>query len=265
MNDTFNLTRFGLLFKKVILERPVQLVGLTGLVLAFTLILYSLVLYSIDYNPAQNLSFIWGLAGGGTVLSAFIFNYFNTNASGAAYLTLPASALEKWLCGVLIAGVLFLLIFLGFFRAMDYIFITTYRDGLDHSSPLYKKLYDHVYVYPFLGNNVAMKVFVMWANFSGVMLLGSLYFNRVAIVKVALAVCIIIGAIYFLNLAVASALFKHVDVAFPYYTVLIKVRSEVGVINLPHSAGQVSDIFINFIMPATLWVTAFVRLKEKEI
>ncbi|QXV67077.1 hypothetical protein INP83_08345 [Mucilaginibacter sp. 21P] len=265
MNDTFNLTRFGLLFKKIILERPMQLIGLTGLILAFTLIIYSLVLYSIDYNPAQNLSFIWGLTGGGTVLSAFVFNYFNTNASGATYLTLPASVLEKWLCGVIIAGVLFLFIFLVFFRLMDLAFITSYRNGLDHHSPLYKKLYDHVYIYPFLGNNVAEKVFVMWANFSGAMLLGSLYFNRIAIVKVALSVCGILGVIYFLNLAVASALFKNVDVAFPYYTVLIKVRSEVGVINLPRSAGKASDIFIYYLMPATLWATAFIRLKEKEI
>jgi hypothetical protein len=265
MNDTFNPTRFSLLLKKTILERPVQLIGLMGLILCFTLILYSLVLYSLDYGPAQNISFIWGFIGGGTVLASFVFGYFNTNAGGAAYLTLPASALEKWLCGILIAGVFFVAIFLGFFRIMDYAFVTAYRNGLDHSSPLYQRLYDHVYIYPFINNNVVEKVYIMWVNFAGVMLVGSLYFNRVAIVKVALVVCIVLGGIYFLNLAVAYALFRNVDVAFPYYTVLIKVRSEVGVINLPRAGSHVSDAFIKYILPATLWITAFIRLREKEI
>ncbi|MCO5936041.1 hypothetical protein NAF17_10865 [Mucilaginibacter sp. RB4R14] len=265
MNDTFNLTRFSLLLKKTVLERPVQLIGLMGLILCFTLILYSLVLYSIDYGSAQNISFIWGFIGGGTVLASFVFGYFNTNAGGSAYLTLPASALEKWLCSVLIAGIFFLVIFLSFYRVMDYIFVTAYHKGLDHTSPLYQRLYDHVYLYPLYQNNVVNKVYIIWANCAGVMLIGSLYFNRVAIVKVSLLVCVVLGCIYFLNLAVASALFSNIDVAFPFYTVLIKVRSEVGVIQLPQRAYQMSDIFINYILPATLWITAYIRLREKEI
>ncbi|PAW93459.1 hypothetical protein CKK33_08120 [Mucilaginibacter sp. MD40] len=265
MNDTFDPRRFYLLFKKVTLERPIQIIGVMGLILCFTVILYSLVLYSIDYGSAQNLSFIWGLAGGGTVLSAFVFNYFNTNAAGAAYLTLPASVFEKWLCAVLIAGIFFLLIFLGFYRLMDYCFVTAYHNGLNHDSPLYKNQYDHVYIYPFLQNQVVKKVFIIWANLSGVMLVGSLYFNKVAIVKVALAACVLAGIIYFLNLAVASLFFKNIDIAFPYYTVLIKVRSEVGVINLPHIGSFIVDAFINVIIPATLWITALIKLKEKEI
>jgi hypothetical protein len=265
MNDTFNLTRFGLLLKKTVLERPVQLIGLMGLILCFTLLLYTLVLYAIDYGPAQNISFIWGFIGGGTVLASFVFGYFNTNAGGSAYLTLPASVLEKWLCGILITGVFFLFIFLGFYRVMDYLFITAYRNGLDRTSPLYQRLYDHVYIYPFYNNNVIEKVYTMWVNFAGAMLIGSLYFNRVAIVKVALVVCAVLGGIYILNLAVANIMFSNVDVAFPFYTVLIKVRSEVGGIELPHAASRVSDIFIQYILPATLWITAYIRLREKEI
>jgi hypothetical protein len=199
------------------------------------------------------------------VLASFVFGYFNTNAGGSAYLTLPASVLEKWLCGILIAGVFFLFIFLGFYRVMDYMFVTAYRNGLDRTSPLYQRLYDHVYIYAFYDNNVVEKVYAMWANFAGAMLVGSLYFNRVAIVKVALVVCAVLGGIYTLNLAVANIMFSNVDLAFPFYTVLIKVRSEVGNIVLPHAASRVSDIIIQYILPATLWITAYIRLREKEI
>ena len=265
MNDILNLNRFGLLLKKTILERPAQIIGLMALILCFTFIIYAAIVYLMAYPPAQNLAFMWGLTGGGTILSSFVFGYFNTNASGSAYLTLPASAFEKWLCGVLIAGVLFLIIFLGFFRLMDYGFITAYHNSLDKSSPLYQKLYDQAYIYPFTNSNVVAKTLAMWVNFAGAMFLGSLYFNRVAIVKVALIVCGILGAIYGLNLVVADLFFPNVEVAFPYNNVIIKVKSETGVLALPHTARGVSDAFINYILPATLWLTAFIRLKEKEV
>ena len=265
MNDILNLNRFCLLLKKTILERPVQIAGLMGFILCFTFVLYAASVYALDYNAAQNLSFVWGLIGGGTVLSSFVFGYFNTNAGGSAYLTLPASALEKWLCGILIAGFFFLIIFLGFFRLVDYSFVTAYHNGLDKNNPLYQRLYDQVYLYSFTTRGVVEKAIITWVNFAGAMLVGSLYFNRVAIVKVALIVCGMLGAVYGLNLLVANALFSNVDMAFPYNNVLIKVKSEVGVIALPHTAALVVDAFINYILPITLWLTAFIRLKEKEI
>ena len=105
----------------------------------------------------------------------------------------------------------------------------------------------------------------MWVNFAGAMLVGSLYFNRVAIVKVALVVCGVLGIIYGLNMVLANVFFSDVDFAFPYRNVLIKLKSEIGVINLPPAAMIVSNAFITYILPATLWLTAFIRLKEKEI
>ena len=97
MNDVFNLKRFGLLLKKTILERPVQLMGITGLILTATAVIYALCLYYMSFQPAQNMAYIWGLGGGGCFLSSVVFGYFNTIAQGSAYLTLPASAFEKWL------------------------------------------------------------------------------------------------------------------------------------------------------------------------
>ena len=130
MNDIFEFKRFGLLFKKTILERPVQLLGIAGLALAATLIIYSAILYftnGMGWNIAQNLSFGWGVIGGGCFLSSVVFGYFSTNASGSAYLTLPASAFEKWLCGIIIIGVLFPGLFLIFYRFMDFCFLQLAR------------------------------------------------------------------------------------------------------------------------------------------
>ncbi len=115
MRNVFDIRRFALLFKKTIMERPAQLSGLIGLMLVIIFILYFIFKTVVGFGAAQNIAFIWGLAGGGCFLASFVFGYFSSNANGSSYLTLPASHFEKWLCGVLITVVLYPLVFLLFF------------------------------------------------------------------------------------------------------------------------------------------------------
>jgi hypothetical protein len=264
MNDTFNLKRFGLLFRKTILERPVQLAGMMGLVMAATLIIYALALYAMSFQPAQNLAFIWGYAGGGCFMASIVFSYFSTNASGSAYLTLPASAFEKWLCGIIIAGVFFTCIFLAFYRIMDICFVTAYHNGLDKNSPDYKMMYNAVQNYSF-DNNVAKQSQAIYFNFAGAMMVGALYFNRVAAIKTALVYCGILGVIFLLNLFLADLLFKNVDGAFPFHNIFIRVKNDIGSVELPEHYSNAVGYAIKFIIPGILWLTALVRLREKEI
>src|ERR1700693_5493341 len=123
MNNTFNAKRFGRLAKKTLLERPVQMFGFTALLLALVLILYVVAKTLSGFSAAQNLTFIWGLPGGSFFLASFVFGYFSSNAGGSSFLTLPASQFEKWLTGVLIAGILYPLIFLIFYRVIDSSFV----------------------------------------------------------------------------------------------------------------------------------------------
>jgi hypothetical protein len=115
MHDIFNGKRFAFLFRKTLLERPIQTFGFTGLILLIILIIYFICKALMGFGPAQNISFIWGLAGGGCFFASLQFGYFASNASGSSFLTLPASAFEKWLCAVLTAGLLYPLIFLHSF------------------------------------------------------------------------------------------------------------------------------------------------------
>jgi hypothetical protein len=264
MNDTFNLRRFGLLLKKTILERPTQLMGTTGIVLAATLLIYSFCLYITSFQPAQNLAYIWGLVGGGCFLSSVAFGYFNSNAQGSAYLTLPASSFEKWLCGILIVGIIFPCIFLVFFRLIDMGFVTAYRNGLDKNNPDYKEMYNSVQFYPF-DSRLAQQSAMLFLNFTGAMMVGSLYFNRIAAVKTTLVYLGVLGTVYFLNLFLAYAFFKNVDAAFPFHNIFIKVGNDDGSLELPQSALNIAYYFFAFIIPAVLWITTLIRLREKEI
>ena len=101
MNDTFNITRFGWFLKKTLLERPAQLIGLIILSMALSLLVYAFAKFTSGFEVAQMATFLTGLIGGGCFLASLVYGYFSTNASGASFLTLPASAnLQNWEFGL---------------------------------------------------------------------------------------------------------------------------------------------------------------------
>jgi len=264
MNNTFNTKRFGKLVKKTFLERPAQMFGFTGLLLALTLILYSIIKAFGGFNPAQNITFIWGLAGGGCFLASFVFGYFSSNAMGSTFLTLPASNFEKWLCGVLIAGVFYPVIFLLFFRLVDSSFVAIYHNGLDPLGPFYKQQYESVYIFDFNGF-LAWKVYPIFGVLAGAMLVGSLYFNKVTFIKTAISLTIVFIGVFGLNWLIAFVLFGHINDAVPFNHVTIPVGKEEGSIELP--SGIINNFFNNsiwYVLPPILWLLAFTRLREKE-
>lgn len=263
MNNTFNTKRFGLLFKKTLLEKPIQMFGFTGLIFLFILIVYYVAKTFVNFQAAQNISFLWGLVGGDFILTSFMFNYFGTTSSGSSYLTLPVSNFEKWLCAILIAGVLYPLIFMVFYRIMDAGFVAAYHNSLDPNGPFYKIRYDAVYLFYFDGF-LARKCYPMFFIFSGMMLIGSLYFNKVALVKVALFICILFFGIYGINYLIASLMFSNIDDAFPFQHVAILVGKETGSVDLPKNVHDPIWYFITFALPVILWGVAFIRLREKE-
>ena len=263
MNNTFSLHRFGLLLKKTLLERPMQLLGLSALSLTIVFFSYVLVKSLVGFEEAQDTAYILGLIGGGCFLASFVFGYFSSNAMGSSFLTLPASHFEKWLCAVLITGVLYVLIFLLFFRFIDTIFVGIYHRSLDPQGPFYKQLYEQVQLFPYDGF-VANKASTMFVNFAGAMLVGCLYFNKVSFIKVALLIAAVWFGTYLVNLIIAKAMISDVQNAMPYFLVWIKVHTAEGRIELPEKMMQVVKILIQFIIPSILWLLAFVRLKEKE-
>lgn len=264
MNDTFNMKRFTWFFKKTILERPMQLFGLIGLILLIDLLCYAIgINIKMVWDAVQELTFCYGFIGGGCFLASFVFNYFSSNARGASYLTLPASSFEKWLCGVLITVVLYTIIFLVFYRIMDTTFVGLYHKSLDPKNSFYKELYEHVNIFPYNGF-VASASYKMFVNFTGAMLVGALYFNKAAFIKVALIVCGLFISAFFLNNMMANAFFNNVNKGVPFYFVLINMGKEFGKIELPLYASKAVDICILYIIPAVLLMTAYIRLREKE-
>jgi hypothetical protein len=263
MNNTFSARRFWWLFKKALLEKPFQTFGFTGLVLVIILILYTAVKSMWGFGFAQNITFIWGLPGGTFFLAAFVFGHFSSNASGSSYLTLPASHFEKWLCGILIAGIMFPILFLLFFRTMDAASVAAYHNSLDPSSPFYKQEYEDVYLFNLTGR-IAIQVYSIFLILSGAMFTGALYFNKLAFIKTAIVTTIFFVLLYLINWLIARIFFGSINDAAPFQRVVIPVGKEEGSLELPSMWAMFFNYSVWFIIPAIFWLLAFTRLKEKE-
>ncbi len=263
MNNTFSFIRFGWLMKKTFSERPVQLLGFVVISFLVSLAVYIFFKLTGDFEVAQNASFIMGLVFGGSFLASMVFNYFSTNAAGVSFLTLPASQLEKWLCGIVITGILYVGLFLLFFRLMDLSFIALYHKGLDPESPFYRQAYNAVQVYPFDGF-LAPSIFMMFFNFAGAMLVGAFYFNKASFIKTALILCVICFGGFLLNILVANIFFSDVNSAFPYFFVWLTVGKETGRMEIEGSLHRVVMAIFQYVLPVILWTLAYLRLKEKQ-
>lgn len=262
-SNQFHLIRFKWLLKKTLFERPVQTFGFTGLLLALVFILYVAAKTLAGFSAAQNLTFIWGLSGGSFFLSSYVFGHFTSNAGGSSFLTLPASHFEKWLCGVLIAAVAYPIIFLVFYRFIDSSFVQLYHDSLDPTGPFYKQQFESVYVFPFNGI-IAWKVYPIFLFLTASMLLGSLYFNQVAFVKVSICVCILIMVIFGLNWLTGSIIFGKINDAGLFHQITIPAGQEEGTVELPADVSNLFYYTLAYFFPTILFLLSYTRLREKE-
>ena len=257
------MKRFGLLLNKTFRERPMQIFVFPGLMLTLVLILYVLIKALSGFDMAQRISFFVGLVGGSFFLASFVFGYFSSNASGSSFLSLPASHFEKWLCGVLIAGIFYPVVFLIFYYGIDTGFVALYHNNLDPASPFYKQAYESVYRFD-LDGVVARNVYILFFIYTGAMLLGSLYFNKVSVIKTAVALCIICLVIFGTNWLFATMLFGNIEEASPFHGVALLAGNDVGSIELPADIAEICKYVFFYVMPATFWILSFTHLREKE-
>jgi len=264
MNEIFNAKRFGKLFKKTLLEKPIQMFGFTGLSLAMVFLIYMITKALIGFRPAQDFSFIWGLPLGGSLLASLVLGNFSSNANGVSYLTLPASNFEKWLIAILIACVLYPIIFLIFYRVIDSSFVTIFHNSLDPHSPFYKERYESVYIFDFNGFN-ALKVYSLFFFLTGFSLLGCLYFNKIPFIKIAISIAMLLLTVIGLNWLLTILFFSNVIEAAPFDHITISVgKGGDGSIVMPEWANTLFHYGITYFIPALLFVLTFTRLREKE-
>ena len=111
---------------------------------------------------------------------------------------------------------------------------------------------------------MAGRVFPMFVFLAGAMMVGSLYFNKVSFIKVAIAICLVMVTGFGLNWAIARIFFGNINDAGPFNHVTIPVGKEEGFLELPKTMANIYFYFFVYIIPAVLWLISYIRLREKE-
>jgi hypothetical protein len=270
MNDFFSPTRFWWLLKKMLFEHRRALLIILGIAYLATPLLYPKIKLDTErltsdqgvYPQGGILSLILILAGWNIAL---ILSDKFTNRKGYAFLSLPATHFEKILSIACIVFVLFPMFYLPFFRLIDIIGVNAYHNSLDPKDHLYATNYAKLKIFSFCSGHF-FDYFSVFLTTSGLIVLGNWIFRRYAIISVIGIVALSIFLLDMLNNTISNFMFKNKTIEWSsfYYEQSIRITESnhtkfVKLDNLPFT------IIYSILIPALIWITAYVRLREKEV
>jgi len=241
---------------------------------------YSFLLVMDKYSPLddgiQAFTYYWGLALVGCLYSSTIFAEFGRKAQGIAWLGLPASALEKLLCGMLFSAIL---CFVGYTLIFYMIDVPLVRIG-NELIVAQHRLWPGGY--PVLTNAVwslakglpgdnpdhdfhvlLICYFMLQAAFA----LGSVYFNRYAFVKTVVAVMLFILAFTVFE---KQPMERILPQEWHRYTLSNDWITNGDTLHVrfvrlsPWIIGPFAILAL-FGIPAVFWVATYFRIKEKQV
>lgn len=258
MNNHFNLSRFGLLFRKHTVEHyKTYLMSLGVLLGAMFLIMGTASYLAISPMGAseQTVFFLFFLIGAGVVFTSTVFSQLGDKKKAIAFLTLPASQLEKYLVGWLYSFPIYLLLFIpSFYLILLILLHIDPRVGTDPEVINILKSEPPLHV-----------ILIFYALFNAVMLVGSVYFNKNHFIKTAFAGFVALILFYNLNKQMAQAMLGRDLLSAGPFSVAVFMeddkRFDVGAYQ-----GIEPLILLLFLVLAFIaWVAAYFKLSEKQV
>lgn len=258
MNNTFNLSRFAQLFMrhtreqfKTYLMSFIVLMGLVGVLLGY--IFYT---NNNSVNPTANvIYFLICLFLGCTIFTSTIFSELNDKRKAIPYLMLPASAFEKYLLAWLYSLVIFSVLYVSGFYAIDRILVSMSEikpttATLSASPGKGQVFYDALVLGLLLLHSLAF--------------FGAIFFRKLHFIKTGFVLIIFIALIGLLNKPFLEA-FIGIDIAsgqafssvlFEEGNKLYKLTSNVVADSSRYMLGGLIFLF---------WLASYFKLKEQEV
>ena len=251
-----NISTISLLIKRQFKENySVYGIGLFVLI-ALLLFMFLLVHQWQDSfaGAVQNGVFIIGLFIAGGVFSSAMFQEFSSPQSGMWLLSIPATHSEKVITSILISAVLFLLAYFPIFYLADvlYLFVTD-KLGVEAILNPFK---DNFYQFLFL-----------YLVFNGIILLGSVIFNKNSFIKTLLAGILVLVVFNYINTQLLELLLPETKIvsSIAFDSFLFSHHGENIKVMLPNHVNTISSVFIRVLLPISIWFAVGFKLKEKEI
>lgn len=261
MNQTFNLHRFRLLLRLDLAEKGKNYLLMGGMLVALLLaMLLPIILYD-GYSELllilHALALFMVVMFGGSLYTSYAYSQYGPADTGIAAIMIPASQFEKFLISLLI-NLLFIIPVTIFFVKFHYWSVEFANSKLPVNAHNYAPLPIGI-----------MRYFIyLHVIIQGATILGSIYFKKLAYVKTAGIVFVLIVSFALVNLMLIYQYTSDPSrvVAFPFGSWQIYYYKLNQYYNLDYTESVKSLVYLfpPFFLLST-WYISYVRLKEKEI
>lgn len=229
-----------------------------GLLVLFALLLFMFLIvhqWRDSFSGAvQNGVFIIGLFIGGGIYSNAMFHEFSQPQRGMWFLGIPARHSEKMITSIVFSVLFFIPVYVLIFYLADIIYLS-FTDILDFENILN----------PFKDN--FYQFFFLYLIYNGVILLGSVVFNRHSFIKTLLFGVILFTVFNYSNTLLLELLIPDASVvsSTAFDSFLFSHQGENIKVTLFENANKYSSIFVRVVLPISIWCGVWLKLKEKEI
>lgn len=258
MSNTFNYARFGKLFRKHTVENFKNYL-MSAAVLCGCMVLFFSFIFSVDNSrilvETQMISFVIFYLVGGTVFTSTIFSDYGKPRESVGALTLPASHFEKFLIGWLYSFLIFTLVFLVVFYAIDIPFVKAGKVEEINRKTL--ELFDDKQLY---------YVFFIYAILNAFSMFGAVFFRKLHFVKTACVFFLLLVILTVFHQQLMKGIIPHeIYVQQPFGGFQLKDDSDFFMIRLDKDVTARYTTFLFTGLSLVLWAGAYFQLKEKQI
>jgi hypothetical protein len=271
MNNTFDFNRFSLLVKRQWVENKKLFLMASFALFGLGIIAYSL---STNWNNGQIseaiqvLFFMVGLFFVGTSFTNYIFKDFSDKNSTTHFLMTPSSHLEKLLSGCVYSFIVFPIVFLIIYFAIDYFFVG-FANSVHHDLVAKNLIHDDSWKENTLWieqlsekpKSFLQPLIGMWLMAQSATIIGTLMFTRWAYIKTAFISMAFIIALGFLT----NYIFDFMIGAYDKQTITKTHNFYLLIKPTKDMMMDITIICLKYVFTPILLLIAYFKLKEKQV
>lgn len=263
MNNTFDIKRFGMLFKKHTIEHSktygLSIAVLFGVIFLILLFFSMMNRWHLD-EGSQIMLFLFTMSGFGSIFGSVVFADLGDRSKVIPALMLPSSHFEKFLVGLLYSYFIFLIVFVASFCLADYIVVNLSNHDLEENQM--------INVFQTTGRRPIL-AFVSFTLFHAFVFWGSIVFKKLHLIKTAIVFFLCLGAVALINGLVLNMFFAadtRFSAGMPFTGIGIlqpnQDYSSWGLEPADEFYTYLKAVFV--IVVLLFWTTTYFKLKEKE-
>jgi hypothetical protein len=259
MNEVFSFRRFRRLFVKHTVEHYRTYLMSVAVLLGVLFLGGSFIFYMMSDPPDpgfQTAMFSSLLLIAGTLFTSTVFSDYGDKNKAIPALTLPATALEKFLVGWLYSYPIFLIVYTGAF----YLALWGLSSGRHWGAG------QHFYLMSLRQPGTEV-FFVAYSVLHAFSLFGAIFFKKLHFIKTGFAFFIALGITIFLH----SLLLKGITglgmmiLELPFGFLHFTIHHRFYTISAHDHDTSTTISYLLWLATLMIWVAAFFRLKEKQV